>query len=225
MPKNCSVPHCKTTPGNKKNFYKFPLHDPERLHLWLRNMGKNNWTPSRHQYICHKHFAPSNFKVCWGVRYLKNTAVPTLFQVNAWIDACFLLQKNKNKKCIWHSTHCGSYGKGLKCRIHYSGNILASVIGHNGLPNWYILYIVNKIIFLNFNSYHKNSVSKEQLQATVVELQRKMKLLQQRHCTHLEKLEELERTVGQLRQSKLLYEERLQRLERVNMNNYDSQKL
>lgn len=79
MPKNCSVPNCRTAPGDRKNFYKLPLHDPERLDLWLRNMGRNNWSPSRHQYICHQHFASSNFKVSSGIRYLKNTAVPTLF--------------------------------------------------------------------------------------------------------------------------------------------------
>lgn len=42
-------------------------------------MGRENWTPSRHQYICHEHFAPSCFKVRWGIRYLESDAVPTLF--------------------------------------------------------------------------------------------------------------------------------------------------
>lgn len=42
-------------------------------------MGRENWTPSRHQYICHEHFAPSCFKLRWGIRYLENDAVPTVF--------------------------------------------------------------------------------------------------------------------------------------------------
>lgn len=47
------------------------------------------------------------------------------------------------------------------------------------------------------------------------ELQKKVKVLQQRHRRHLEKLVGLENTVSQLRQSNLLNEERLQLLERV----------
>ncbi|XP_047449859.1 THAP domain-containing protein 5-like [Mugil cephalus] len=84
MPKYCSVPNCRNDSGgggtDRKSFYKFPLQDPVRLQQWLRNMGRENWTPSRHQYICHEHFAPSCFKVRWGIRYLENDAVPTVFQ-------------------------------------------------------------------------------------------------------------------------------------------------
>ncbi|XP_054457283.1 THAP domain-containing protein 5-like [Anoplopoma fimbria] len=83
MPKYCSVPNCKNDSGNggdRKSFYKFPLQDPVRLQMWLRNMRRDNWTPSRHQYICHEHFAPSCFKVRWGIRYLESDAVPTVFQ-------------------------------------------------------------------------------------------------------------------------------------------------
>ncbi|XP_068441350.1 THAP domain-containing protein 5-like [Clinocottus analis] len=83
MPKYCSVPNCKNDSGNggdRKSFYKFPLQDPVRLQRWLRNMRRGDWTPSRHQYICHEHFAPSCFKVRWGIRYLESDAVPTVFQ-------------------------------------------------------------------------------------------------------------------------------------------------
>ncbi|XP_026223409.1 THAP domain-containing protein 5-like [Anabas testudineus] len=83
MPKYCSVPNCKNDSGNgneRKSFYKFPLQDPVRLQQWLKNMGRESWTPSRHQYICHEHFAPSCFKVRWGIRYLESDAVPTVFQ-------------------------------------------------------------------------------------------------------------------------------------------------
>lgn len=65
------------------------------------------------------------------------------------------------------------------------------------------------------NSYHKNSLSKEQLEVIVFELQKKVKMLQQRHRRHLDKLVGLENTVSQLRQNNLLNEERLQLLERV----------
>ncbi|KAM9852971.1 THAP domain-containing protein 5-like [Aulostomus maculatus] len=93
MPKYCSVPNCKNDSGggDRRSFYKFPLQDPERLQQWLRNMGRENWTPSRHQYICHEHFAASCFKVRWGIRYLESDAVPTVFQ------------KPEKRKAIDHS--------------------------------------------------------------------------------------------------------------------------
>ncbi|KAF7218277.1 THAP domain-containing protein 5 isoform X2 [Nothobranchius furzeri] len=68
---------------------------------------------------------------------------------------------------------------------------------------------------LEEHRYHKNSLSKEQLEAIVAGLQKKVKVLQQRHRRHLEKLLGLENTVSQLRQSNLLNEERLQLLERA----------
>ncbi|MEQ2199963.1 hypothetical protein XENOCAPTIV_018369 [Xenoophorus captivus] len=68
---------------------------------------------------------------------------------------------------------------------------------------------------LEEHCYHKNSLSKEQLEAIVAALQKKVKVLQQRHRRHLEKLLGLENTVSQLRQSNILNEERLQLLERV----------
>ncbi|XP_053176502.1 THAP domain-containing protein 5-like [Scomber japonicus] len=83
MPKYCSAPNCKSDSGSgsdRRSFYKFPLQEPDRLQQWLRNMGRENWIPSRHQYICHEHFAPSCFKVRWGIRYLESDAVPTVFQ-------------------------------------------------------------------------------------------------------------------------------------------------
>ncbi|XP_037533874.1 THAP domain-containing protein 8 [Nematolebias whitei] len=85
MPKCCSVPNCRNGSGSsneRRSFYKFPLQDPVRLQRWLRNMGRENWTPSRHQYVCHEHFSPSCFKVRWGVRYLESDAVPTVFQLS-----------------------------------------------------------------------------------------------------------------------------------------------
>lgn len=75
--------------------------------------------------------------------------------------------------------------------------------------------MVFRLYFYYIISYHKNSLSKEQLEGIVCELQKKVKVLQQRHRRHLEKLFGLENTVSQLRQSNLLNEERLQLLERV----------
>lgn len=65
------------------------------------------------------------------------------------------------------------------------------------------------------NSYYKSSMSKEQLEVMVVELKKKVKILQQQQRLHLDKMVDLENTVSHLRQSNLLSEERLKLLEMV----------
>ncbi|KAJ8280305.1 hypothetical protein GJAV_G00052990 [Gymnothorax javanicus] len=84
MPKYCSAPNCKNDAKNsdRKSFYKFPLNDPARLKQWLINMGREDWTPSRHQHLCHEHFTPTCFTMRWGIRYLASNAVPTIFQLS-----------------------------------------------------------------------------------------------------------------------------------------------
>ncbi|XP_012424423.5 THAP domain-containing protein 5 isoform X2 [Taeniopygia guttata] len=42
-------------------------------------MKRDSWTPSKHQLLCSDHFTPDSLDVRWGIRYLKNTAVPTIF--------------------------------------------------------------------------------------------------------------------------------------------------
>ncbi|NXH27723.1 THAP5 protein, partial [Myiagra hebetior] len=85
MPRSCAAPHCKNRSGQsardqrKPSFYPFPLHDKERLEKWLRNMKRDSWTPSKHQFLCSDHFTPDSLDVRWGIRYLKHTAVPTIF--------------------------------------------------------------------------------------------------------------------------------------------------
>uniref|UniRef100_A0ACB8FQX8 Uncharacterized protein n=1 Tax=Sphaerodactylus townsendi TaxID=933632 RepID=A0ACB8FQX8_9SAUR len=63
----------------KLSFYPFPLNDKERLEKWLRNMKRDTWIPSKHQVLCSDHFTPDSLDVRWGIRYLKTTAVPTIF--------------------------------------------------------------------------------------------------------------------------------------------------
>ncbi|KAJ8382838.1 hypothetical protein SKAU_G00036160 [Synaphobranchus kaupii] len=85
MPRYCAVKLCKNRGGipskdNKKiSFYPFPLRDEARLQKWVDNMKREEWTPSRHQYLCSDHFTEDCFDLRWGIRYLKHTAVPTIF--------------------------------------------------------------------------------------------------------------------------------------------------
>uniref|UniRef100_A0A1A8PYD4 Protein phosphatase 5, catalytic subunit n=1 Tax=Nothobranchius pienaari TaxID=704102 RepID=A0A1A8PYD4_9TELE len=395
MPKYCSVPNCRSDGSDGRSFYKFPLQDPVRLQQWLKNMGRENWTPSRHQYICHQHFSPSCFRVRWGIRYLESDAVPTVFQENQKRKAADhserkpkRLRDHRNQNFsepsdgtvtfkpveiqgALHTVHLYEFAvdqqaemgllepSGLgepdcsvqtdldslqpsyqtddlsnnmesvevvvmsECPAGYQEDELVhailnqgstlvlkeSILGCSGastavqdvscsaedlsqvhegqeviayfetMPDVFpsetssqlafspdtvlspalsskpissTLPIVSKHIppsslvltlerldtegedeeeggegtsevednehqdqQLEEHRYHKNSLSKEQLEAIVAGLQKKVKVLQQRHRRHLEKLLGLENTVSQLRQSNLLNEERLQLLERA----------
>ncbi|XP_068611131.1 THAP domain-containing protein 5-like [Brachionichthys hirsutus] len=86
MPRYCAVKVCRNRGGaasgqnNKKfSFYPFPLRDKPRLQRWVDNMKRGEWTPSQHQYLCSEHFAEECFDIRWGIRYLKTTAIPTVF--------------------------------------------------------------------------------------------------------------------------------------------------
>ncbi|XP_028666940.1 THAP domain-containing protein 5-like [Erpetoichthys calabaricus] len=85
MPRYCAADCCQNRGGvsskdNRKiSFYPFPLQDKERLKNWVMNMKRENWVPSKHQYLCSDHFTADSFDIRWGIRYLKHTAVPTIF--------------------------------------------------------------------------------------------------------------------------------------------------
>ncbi|KAK9525626.1 hypothetical protein VZT92_016313 [Zoarces viviparus] len=86
MPRYCAVKACRNRGGtatrqdNKRiSFYPFPLQDKSRLQRWVDNMRREEWTPSRHQYLCSEHFTEDCFDIRWGIRYLKSTAIPTMF--------------------------------------------------------------------------------------------------------------------------------------------------
>ncbi|XP_068572907.1 THAP domain-containing protein 5-like [Cebidichthys violaceus] len=86
MPRYCAVKVCRnrggaaTSQDNKRiSFYPFPLQDKSRLQRWVDNMRREDWTPSRHQYLCSEHFTEDCFDIRWGIRYLKSTAIPTMF--------------------------------------------------------------------------------------------------------------------------------------------------
>ncbi|KAM8770357.1 THAP domain-containing protein 5 [Rhynchonycteris naso] len=86
MPRYCAAVCCKNRRGRnnqdrKLSFYPFPLHDRERLEKWLKNMKRDSWMPSKYQFLCSDHFTPDSLDVRWGIRYLKQTAVPTIFSL------------------------------------------------------------------------------------------------------------------------------------------------
>ncbi|XP_002712086.2 THAP domain-containing protein 5 [Oryctolagus cuniculus] len=86
MPRYCAAVCCKNRRGRndkdrKLSFYPFPLHDKDRLEKWLKNMKRDSWVPSKYQFLCSDHFTPDSLDIRWGIRYLKQTAVPTIFSL------------------------------------------------------------------------------------------------------------------------------------------------
>lgn len=61
--------------------FRFPLHDKDRLEKWLKNMKRDSWVPSKYQFLCSDHFTPDSLDIRWGIRYLKQTAIPTIFSL------------------------------------------------------------------------------------------------------------------------------------------------
>lgn len=70
---------------------RFPLQDKPRLQKWVDNMKRREWTPSRHQYLCSEHFTEDCFDIRWGIRYLKNTAIPTVFPPTEDVCICLVV--------------------------------------------------------------------------------------------------------------------------------------
>ncbi|XP_034936038.1 THAP domain-containing protein 3-like isoform X2 [Chelonus insularis] len=75
-----SCVYCKKTsvPGDKRSFHTFPMN--ERLKsIWIRNMGKTNWSPSKHTLLCSDHFTPNciDFRDCRP--RLRKGSIPTIF--------------------------------------------------------------------------------------------------------------------------------------------------
>ncbi|XP_007528382.2 THAP domain-containing protein 5 [Erinaceus europaeus] len=86
MPRYCAAICCKNrrvrnNKDRKLSFYPFPLHDKERLEKWLKNMKRDSWIPSKYQFLCSDHFTPDSLDIRWGIRYLKQTAIPTIFSL------------------------------------------------------------------------------------------------------------------------------------------------
>lgn len=44
-------------------------------------MNRDSWVPSKYQFLCSDHFTPDSLDIRWGIRYLKQTAVPTIFSL------------------------------------------------------------------------------------------------------------------------------------------------
>ncbi|XP_011690034.1 PREDICTED: THAP domain-containing protein 5-like [Wasmannia auropunctata] len=75
----CAACNTKIPKGVKA--CSFPKSDPVRKEIWIKNLNKEDWTPSKTATICEKHFAPEMWEKVRedGKKKLKANAIPTIF--------------------------------------------------------------------------------------------------------------------------------------------------
>ncbi|XP_018415014.1 PREDICTED: uncharacterized protein LOC108789487 [Nanorana parkeri] len=84
--KNCVVHGCSNThfKGCKKQFFRFPLNDPERLSMWIVAVQRKYWKPSTSSTICSDHFTDKDYMLYPEATdpQLRHDAVPSIFIKN-----------------------------------------------------------------------------------------------------------------------------------------------
>ncbi|CAH1977946.1 unnamed protein product [Acanthoscelides obtectus] len=79
----CSAFGCKNRSENKVpgiTFHRFPLKDPTKNGIWLKNMHLADWFPTKNSRICSKHFETHAFYKVGNRTSLLDDAVPTIFE-------------------------------------------------------------------------------------------------------------------------------------------------
>ncbi|XP_011690960.1 PREDICTED: THAP domain-containing protein 5-like [Wasmannia auropunctata] len=76
----CAAPYCTNSAAKGYKMCYFPTNQ-ERCSVWVANMHRDNWTPTKYSTLCQVHFAPEAWEQhrADGLLKLKQNAVPTLF--------------------------------------------------------------------------------------------------------------------------------------------------
>ncbi|KAM3936790.1 uncharacterized protein RB166_000772 [Leptodactylus fuscus] len=83
MPMTCVAYGCNNhfVKGCGKQFFRFPMKDPDRLSKWVMAIRRKNWKPSASSRICSDHFTENDYMLRPGamVPRLRLDAVPSIF--------------------------------------------------------------------------------------------------------------------------------------------------
>ncbi|XP_056373552.1 THAP domain-containing protein 5-like isoform X2 [Hyla sarda] len=83
MPMTCVAYGCNNhfVKGCGKQFFRFPMKDPDRLSKWVSAIRRKNWKPSASSRICSDHFTEIDYMLRPGamVPRLRLDAVPSVF--------------------------------------------------------------------------------------------------------------------------------------------------
>ncbi|XP_075062031.1 THAP domain-containing protein 1 B-like isoform X4 [Mixophyes fleayi] len=84
MPMTCVAFGCNNhfAKGCGKQFFRFPMKDPERLSKWIIAIRRKNWKPSASSRICSDHFTDTDYLLRPGTMFprLRIDAVPSVFE-------------------------------------------------------------------------------------------------------------------------------------------------
>ncbi|KAJ8674276.1 hypothetical protein QAD02_005538 [Eretmocerus hayati] len=81
----CCVKSCRNSTAKGFRMGKIP-EDPLRKLQWITNISRPNWRPNSHDHVCEVHFERNQWerRGASGRIRLKKTAIPTLFNENAF---------------------------------------------------------------------------------------------------------------------------------------------
>ncbi|XP_074032118.1 THAP domain-containing protein 2-like [Leptinotarsa decemlineata] len=93
----CSSYYCSSNSEKKEtgiSFHRFPRNEDRRA-IWVANMKISNWSPSKNDRICSKHFETCYFYRTEEKTKLLNEAVPTIFPERP--SSLQSIQKNRKR--------------------------------------------------------------------------------------------------------------------------------
>lgn len=64
--------------------YRFPSN-VDIFNKWIRAIRRADWSPSPYSKVCSAHFTPDCFRTINDRKYLKESAVPTIFDYPAYL--------------------------------------------------------------------------------------------------------------------------------------------
>ncbi|XP_071637757.1 uncharacterized protein [Temnothorax longispinosus] len=78
---SCAAQGCSNSWKSGYKMCYFPLKDTQRCAIWIHNVNRTNWIPTKHSTLCQVHFAPEMWEKhrADGSLKLKMNAIPTLF--------------------------------------------------------------------------------------------------------------------------------------------------
>lgn len=72
--------------GCERTFHRFPFGRPDLLNVWIDNVRRDKWAPSRTSLLCSDHFTKESFGTRGKTTRLKRDAVPTIFSFPAHLQ-------------------------------------------------------------------------------------------------------------------------------------------
>ncbi|XP_031343245.1 THAP domain-containing protein 1-like isoform X1 [Photinus pyralis] len=78
MVKSCVAFKCTNRNSKSVSFHRFPT-DNNLMAQWIRAIGREKFTPTKHSVICGEHFKEADFLRKVPKKVLKNDAIPSVF--------------------------------------------------------------------------------------------------------------------------------------------------